>query len=88
MIQFFSDKQLSFMDHVQRVQQLTARLILVWWINPPALLNPIPPETFAMGEAFNFKIAANTFYDEQGKPIRLSSALANVYGFSEFAGKL
>ena len=44
---------------------------------PPALLNPIPPETFAIGEAFNFKIAANTFYDEQGKPIRLSSDLAD-----------
>ncbi len=44
---------------------------------PPALLNPIPPETFAIGEAFNFKIAADTFYDEQGKPIRLSSTLAD-----------
>ena len=44
---------------------------------PPALLNPIPPETFAIGEAFNFKIAADTFYDEQGKPIWLSSALAD-----------
>jgi Cadherin-like/Putative Ig domain len=44
---------------------------------PPALLNPIPPETFAIGEAFNFQIAADTFYDEQGKPIRLSSALAD-----------
>ena len=43
---------------------------------PPALVNPIPPETFAVGESFNFKIAADTFYDEQGKPIRLSSALA------------
>ena len=48
---------------------------------PPALLNPIPPETFAIGEAFNFKIAANTFYDEQGKPIQLSSALAEGLPF-------
>ncbi len=44
---------------------------------PPTLLNPIPPETFAVGDAFNFKIAADTFYDEQGKPIRLSSTLAD-----------
>jgi hypothetical protein len=43
----------------------------------PALVNPIPPETFAVGESFNFKIAADTFYDEQGKPIQLSSALAD-----------
>ena len=42
---------------------------------PPFLMHPIPPETFGIGQAFNFKIAADTFYDEQGKPIQLSSAL-------------
>ena len=56
----------------------TSSVINFTWVDkPPALLNPIPPETFAIGEAFNFKIAANTFYDEQGKQIRLSSALAD-----------
>ncbi len=44
---------------------------------PPFLVQPIPPETFAIGQAFNFKIAADTFSDEQGKPISLSSALAD-----------
>lgn len=44
---------------------------------PPLLVQPIPPEIFAIGQAFSVKIASNTFYDEQGKPIRLSAGLSD-----------
>ena len=82
-IQFVHDNQpyppaynLSVTDGYFTLGQVSGGIHFALVNKPPFLNNTVPAEVFAVGQTFNFKISANTFYDEQGKPLQLSAGLA------------